>query len=105
MQRPVIILALLALLIDCAEATAACNAWGWWYNNGAALPKERRINIVARMLLTNGNVVATAAFVKCTTKTVRKWWRTWQQTGEVEVQRSRCGPAAALSASALLPEK
>ena len=72
-----LLLAILGICVACAEATAACNSWGWWYNNGAALPKERRINIVARMLLTNGNVVATAAFVKCTTKTVRKWWRRW----------------------------
>jgi hypothetical protein len=26
------------------------NAWGWWYDSGAAISYERRVNLVAQML-------------------------------------------------------
>lgn len=72
---------LLGFLASFCEAAAAFNAWGWAYNSGAPISYERRINIVSQMLLTGGNVAATAAFVKVVPNTVRKWWRRWQAVG------------------------
>ena len=66
-------LLVLAAVVATAEATARFNGWGWAYNSGAALSRERRINIVTQMLVTGGNVAATSAFVKCVPNTVRKW--------------------------------
>ena len=93
---------LLGFLASFCEAAAAFNAWGWAYNSGAPISYERRINIVSQMLLTGGNVAATAAFVKVVPNTVRKWWRRWQATGEVHVLQTRRGPAPCLDAAALL---
>jgi hypothetical protein len=47
-------------------ATPDTNRWGWVYNRGAPISpiSERRINIVAQMLINGGNAVAAAAFVK-----------------------------------------
>lgn len=89
-------------LFHFAGASIAFNAWGWAYNNGAAISKERRINIVTQMLITGGNVLATAMFVKCSQNTVTKWWKRWQATGEVEVGKGRRGPAPVLDPAALL---
>ena len=93
----------LAALVASVSSVARFNAWGWVYDAGAPIAKERRVNIVVQMLITGGNVAATAAFVKVVPKTVRKWWRRWQNTGGVEVvKESRRGPPPVLSAAALL---
>ena len=92
----------LAVLVGFTDAAASVNAWGWAYDNGAPLSRERRVNIISQMLLTGGNVAATAMFVKCCHTTVRKWWRRWVATGDVDVLRTKRGPAPVLGAAALL---
>jgi transposase len=99
-MRVLLNVALLGLLAV-VTARPSVNAWGWTYLHGSAMPKERRINIIAQMLLT-GSVAGTAMFVKCSVSSVRKWWKRWLETGDVEVKGGRRGPAPTLSPSALL---
>ena len=43
---------LLIVLITPVTSVARMNAWGWWYNNGAPISYERRVNIISQMLVT-----------------------------------------------------
>lgn len=98
MYRVILLVGFLAAV----EATARFNSWGWAYDNGAPISRERRINIVTQMLINGGNAVAAAAFVKVVPNTARKWWRRWLHTGDVEVSGGRRGPAPVLNAACLL---
>jgi transposase len=99
---PLILLCFVVLLVGGALGVASQNHWGWYYDNGAPLPRERRVNIVASMLSNGANAAASALFVKCSRNTVYKWWRRWQQTGSVEVLVGRRGPAPVIGPAALL---
>ena len=68
------------------------NRWGWLYNNGRELDRERKVNIIAMMLQTAGNVAATSAFVRVCDNTTRKWWNHWLTTGTFEKQKEKPGP-------------
>ena len=73
-----------------------------WYDNGKPISYERRVNIIAHMMLTGGNIVATSRFVMVHTSTVRRWWARWNVTGGVETLKNRRGPLPIISAPALL---
>ena len=53
LTRPLRLLTFLCF-IGVALAVTRVNAWGWWYDSGAPIAHERRVNIVAQML-TNGS--------------------------------------------------
>lgn len=90
----------LAVVLGSARLTQP--DWGWWYNNGAPLPMERRVNIIAQMPTNGANAAAAAAFCKCALNTVYKWWRRWNQTGGLSVLQGRRGPPLVLGPAALL---
>ena len=58
-------LVVLCLLVTGTAGVARSNQWGWWYDSGAPIAYERRVNIVAQMLINGLNTAAAAAFVKC----------------------------------------
>ena len=58
-----LMLLLVLLLTVAVEASALSNVWGWWFNNGKELDLERKVNIVAQMMTTGGDIMATAAYV------------------------------------------
>ena len=78
------------------------NRWGWLYNNGRELDRERKVNIIAMMLQTAGNVAATSAFVRVCDNTTRKWWNHWLTTGTFEKQKEKPGPKPRLGAASLI---
>jgi len=83
-------------------ASGRVNAWGWWYDTGAPISYERRVNLVAQMLTNGFNTALAAAFVKCSQRTVQRWWRRWRDTGSLQPKGTKRGPEPILHASALL---
>ena len=94
-------LLLVLLLTVAVEASALSNVWGWWFNNGKELDLERKVNIVAQMMTTGGDIMATAAYVKVCRNTVTKYWNLYLQNGTFTKEKQKPGPKPALGAGAL----
>ena len=96
-----LMLLLVLLLTVAVEASALSNVWGWWFNNGKELDLERKVNIVAQMMTTGGDIMATAAYVKVCRNTVTKYWNLYLQNGTFTKEKQKPGPKPALGAGAL----
>ena len=97
-----LLLAILGICVACAEATAACNSWRVGVQQrrcpSQGAPHQHRGTHAAHQRQRGGD----GGFREVRDEDSSQMVGRWLATGEVEVQRSRCGPAPILSAAAIL---